>query len=162
MGRLARIQLVGPCALLIAVMAADAAAYALAQHPSSAFLWYLNLDFFSVFRKSRAALGEFGGVPFAQALILGGPLALAVLAGTLLRKNFCLAVASNLALVFGAFVAYSWLMWGRAGAQSASLVWATLPSNGTATLLAVLALTSIVSFFASHLIYFMALRSRAQ
>ena len=38
-------------------------AYALAQVPSSGFLWYLNLEVFAIFRSSRAALAELGNVP---------------------------------------------------------------------------------------------------
>ena len=66
MQRFARLQLVGPVVLFCAVLAAEAAAYALAQMPSSGFLWYLNPEVFSIFRRSRAALAELGNVPFAQ------------------------------------------------------------------------------------------------
>ncbi len=157
-----RIQLVGPCTLLTAVLAADAAAFALAQYPSSSFLWYLNLDVFSLFRKSRAAL-EFGGLPFAQALLIAGPIALVGFAGVAFKRNLCLAISSNLALVFSTFVVYSWLAWGRVGeVKSASLAWPALPSGGTSTMLAILALTSVASFATSHLLYFLALRTRAQ
>ncbi|MEW6641875.1 MAG: hypothetical protein AB1586_15330 [Pseudomonadota bacterium] len=162
MTKLARIQLVGPCTLLAAIIAADAAAYALAQSPSSSFLWYLNLDVFNVFRKSRAAL-DLGGLPFAQALLIAGPIALIGLAGAAFQKNLCLAISSNLTLVFAAFAVYSWLTWGRAGeTKSASLALIATPSGGTTTMLAVLALTSTASFVTSHLLYFLAMRSRTR
>src|SRR6266567_3594628 len=51
-----RLQLVGPLLLLCVVAAAESIAYALAHNPSSALLWYLNLEVFSIFRKSRVAL----------------------------------------------------------------------------------------------------------
>ena len=70
----ARLQLVGPVVLFCAVLAAEAAAYALAQMPSSGFLWYLNLEVFSIFRRSRAALAELGNLPFAQVLLIAGPM----------------------------------------------------------------------------------------
>jgi len=162
MGNLARIQLVGPCTLLAAVMAADAAAYALAQSPSSSFLWYLNLDVFGLFRKSRAAL-DLGGMPFAQTLLVAGPIALIGLAGRTFKKNLCLAISSNLAFIFAAFAIYSWLAWGRADeVKSASLALIATPSGGTSTMLAVLASTSIVSVVTSHLLYFISLRSHVR
>jgi hypothetical protein len=162
MRNLMRIQLVGPCTLLAAVAAADAAAYALAQYPSSSFLWYLNLDVFSLFRKSRAAL-DLGGVPFAQAFLLAGPIALIGFAGVAFRKSLCLAISSNLALVFSAFVVYNWLSWAQIGEiKSASLAWPAMSGGGTSTMLAILTLTSVVSFATSHLLYFFALRSGAR
>ncbi|MFB9269919.1 hypothetical protein ACFFWD_43510 [Bradyrhizobium erythrophlei] len=162
MGDLARIQLVGPITLLAAAMAADATAFELAQHPSSNLLWYLNLDVFNMFRKSRAAL-DLGGTPFALTFLIASPIAVIGFAGIALKKNLCLAISSNLALVFSAFVVYSWLVWGRAGeAKSASLAWITAPSSGTSTMLAILVLTSVASFATSHLLYFLMLRSHAK
>lgn len=161
MSNLARIQLVGPCTLLAAIGAADAAAYALAQNPSSSLLWYLNLDVFSLFRTSRAAL-DLGGIPFAQTLLIAVPIALIGLVGMGRRKNLCLAISSNLTLVYAAFVAYSWLTSGRLGqVKSASLALIAPPSNAASTVLVVLALTSLASCVTSHLFYFLALRPRA-
>ena len=39
-----RLQLVGPLLLLCAVAAAETLAYVLAENPSSAVLWYVNLE----------------------------------------------------------------------------------------------------------------------
>src|SRR5688572_32585680 len=110
----ARLQLIGPLVLFCAVLAAEGAAYALAQMPSSGFLWYLNLEVFSIFRRSRAALAEIGNLPFAQALLITGPMVAIGLVGLWLRQNLCLAISSNLSFCFAAFLAYNWYAWTSA------------------------------------------------
>ena len=114
MQRVARIQAVGPVVLFCALLAAEAAAYALAQMPSSGFLWYLNLEVFSIFRKSRAALWELGNLPFAQVLLIAGPMALIGLLGLSLKNNLYVAISSNLSFCFAAFLAYNWHAWTSA------------------------------------------------
>jgi hypothetical protein len=46
MSRLARLQFLGPLAVLVIVGAAEAAAFALARIPASETLWYVNLNIF--------------------------------------------------------------------------------------------------------------------
>src|SRR5262245_19251266 len=98
MPRLARLQLIGPVVLFGLLFAADAAAYALVLKPSSSFLWYLNLEVFSLFRKSRAAFGEIFNLPFAQVLFVAYPIALLGLIGVTFKRNLCLALSSNISL----------------------------------------------------------------
>jgi hypothetical protein len=161
MPRIARLQLIGPLVLFCAVLAAEAAAYALAQLPSSGFLWFLNLEVFGVFRRSRAALAEFGNIPFAQTALIVGPTVIVGLVGLWLRQNLCLALSSNLSFCFAAFLGYNWQSWsGAARVQSASLGFVHVPNDGTLWLFVVLAVTSSLSFVASHFLYFRALRSR--
>jgi hypothetical protein len=157
----ARLQLVGPVVLFSAVFAAEGAAYALAQMPSSSFLWYVNLEVFGIFRRSRAALAEFGNIPFAQALLVVGPILLLGTVGMWLKQNLCLAVSSNLSFCFAAFLAFNWHTWTSAvHVQSASLANVHVPNGETLWIFAVLAVTSTVSFVASHWLYVGALRSK--
>lgn len=158
--RIHRLQLVGPLALFAAVLAAEAAAYALAIAPSSAFLWYLNLEVFSLFRKSRILLSEFCNMPFAQILVMAGPMALVGMLGLLLRNNLFIAISSNLGFMLAAFVAYSWNVWNSYGHVTASLVSVHIPSGSAFYLLVVLALASFGSFLLSHATYFAAIRAR--
>ena len=72
---LARLQPVGPLVLFYTVGMTEAAAYALADAPLSALLWCLNLEVSGIFRKCRAFLADYGGLPFEQ-LMLAAPLAL--------------------------------------------------------------------------------------
>jgi hypothetical protein len=161
--RLARLQLVGPLVLLGFVLAADLAAYALSLKPSSGLLWYLNLEVFSLFRKSRAALGEYFNLPFAQTMFIAGPMVAVGLAGLMLKRNLGLAISSNLTLVFAAFVAYNWHSWSSIShLQAVSLSSVHVPMGGTFYLFVTLAATSLLSFGASHTLYFRALRADAE
>jgi hypothetical protein len=160
MSKLARLQVVGPLVLLSAVLAAELAAYALAVTPSSAFLWYLNFEVFSLFRKSRATLQDYGNIPFVQVLFIAGPTALIGLAGLMLKRNLLLAISSNVSLVFAAFLVYNWYSWSNiAQVHAASLLWVHVPTGNTLCLFVTLALTCLASFFASHIIYFRSLRA---
>ena len=162
MQRFARVQIMGPLVLFVAVLAAEAAAYALSEMPSSALLWYLNLEVFSLFRKSRAALAEVGNLPFAQVLFIAGPIVLIGIVGLSLKNKLCLAISSNLSFCFAAFVAFNWHAWTTAThVKAASLAFVQVSSGSTLLLIAALALTSLLSFGASHFLYFGALRSKA-
>lgn len=162
MQRFARIQLLGPLVLFCAALAAEGAAYALSEAPSSGFLWYLNLEVFSLFRRSRAALADFGNLPFAQVILIAGPMALIGIAGLLLKNKLCLAISSNLSFCFAAFLAYNWHAWtSTAHVKAASLIFVHIPSGGTLWMIVILAITSFLSFAASHLLYFGELRPGA-
>ena len=157
---LVRLQLAGPIALLVAVFGADSAAYALADAPSSAWLWYLNLEVFSIFRKSRTALSDICSLPFAQVILIAGPLACLACVGLALKRNLLTAVSSNLSFVYAAFVVYSWHHWHSFGTvKSASLAFAQVPTGTDLYLFIVMLLTSFASFAASHFLYFCAVRN---
>jgi len=53
MERSAKLQIIGPTALFLAVLAGECAAYALQMSPSSPTLWYLNLVWFGIFQRSQ-------------------------------------------------------------------------------------------------------------
>jgi len=159
---LSRLQLVGPIVLLCAALAADSAAYGLTQAPSSAFLWYLNLDAFNLFRKSRVILGQYFDFPFIQVLMIAGPLALVGLIGLALKRNLYLAIASNIGFTYAAFLAYSWYAWDNVGkVTSVSLAFVYAPTGDSLYLFVVLLTASFVSFVLSHFLYFRALRFEA-
>jgi hypothetical protein len=157
---LARLQLIGPFVLVCAVGAAEAASHALASDPSSALLWYLNLEVFSIFRKSGAFLDQYGSVPFAQILFVGF-LAVLVVIGLVRQSVLPVAIASNLSLVYAGFLLYSWHHWNSLGQfRAASLTPVQVPVGSTLYLFVSLLLTSFVSFAASHYFYLRLLRSR--
>jgi hypothetical protein len=157
-----KIQLMGPLVVAVAVLSAEGTAYALALTPSSSLLWYLNLEVFSIFRKSRSYLGDFAGMPFAQWLLIAGPIAALAVAGLASRQRLVTAIASNLSFVYAAFLAYSWFNWHSVGnLRSASLVWIQVPTATNAALFAVLFAAAFVSFAASHVMYFAEARRRA-
>jgi hypothetical protein len=59
---------------------------------------------FSLFRRSRWILSDAGSFPFAQLLLIAGPLALLAHLGAILRRNLLVAVASNLSLAYAGFL----------------------------------------------------------
>jgi hypothetical protein len=157
-----RLQLIGPAVLFCAALTAESAAYALTQAPSSAFLWYLNLEAFNLFRKSRTILTQYCDLPFAHVIMIAGPMALIGLAGLTLKRNLCLAISSNLSFTYAAFLAYSWYAWNNVGrVTSVSLASVYAPTGDALYLFVVLAVASLVSFVASHFLYLRALRSEA-
>lgn len=162
MDRLARLQLIGPIALVGAVLAADSAAYALALQPSSSLLWYLNLEVFSIFRKSRGLFGDFFALPFAQLLIFGLPLVLLAGLGLALKRNLMIAFSSNLSFGYAVLLAFSWHNWqGIAHVKATSLAWVHVPTGGSLYLIAILMLASFFSFAVSHVLYIRAARRGA-
>ena len=162
MRRLANLQLAGPICLLLAVTAAESASWALTQFPSSALLWYLNLEVFTLFRRSRWILSDAGSFPFAQLLLIAGPLVFMALLGLILRRNLLVAIASNLSLVYATFLLGSWYAWGTYGTiDSASLSLVHVPNGSNFYLFLVLFAASVASFSASHLLYIRALHKRA-
>jgi len=102
-----RLQLGGLLVFLGAGSAAETLACVLGESSSWAVLWYVNLEVFSIFRKSRVALFGYISLPFAQLLIIS-PLAFLALAGIALRRNLLIAVSSNLTLVCAGFLLFSW------------------------------------------------------
>ena len=159
MQKLIRLQLTGPLALFAALVVAETAAYGLAQYPSSAFLWYLNLDVFGLFRKSRLLMGEWGAIPFAQ-LALAAPFALMATLALVWRGRFLTALASTLSFVYAAFLGYAWAIWNfPLQAPQASLVPIAFPTGYDLYLFLTLGSAALVSFIATQLVYFRAVRS---
>jgi hypothetical protein len=155
-----RLQLIGPLILLCVVAAAETLAYALADFPSSALLWYLNLEVFSIFRKSRVVLSSYINLPFALLLIIS-PLAFLAMAGIALRRNLLIAISSNLAVGCAAFLFFNWHHWNSlARVRTASLAAVQMPTGNDLCLFALLLLGCLVSFVASHCFYVHLLRSR--
>lgn len=155
-----RIQIIGPLALLAAVLAAEAAAFGLGKAPTSAFLWYLNLEVFSALRRGGMLLpSELGALPFAQVVLVAG-LTLLGVAGVVLKRKLMVALSSNLSFVYAAFLLYGWHYWHSIGkVKSASLALVYAPVNSELWLFGVLLLASALSFAASHFLYFRSLRT---
>jgi hypothetical protein len=159
MQRAARLQLIGPFVLFGAVLAAETAAFALAAKPSSGFLWYLNLEIFGLFRKSRAVLGDLA-FPFAQLVLFAGPLLALTVLGHALRRNLMVALASNLSLFYAGFLFMSWHFWHTKGLKAASLAPMHVPNGNEFIWFVALLLASLLSAAASHLLYIRAVRAR--
>lgn len=162
MNRLAKLQLIGPAIVFAAVLAAEAAAYALAQNPTSEALWYVNLRLFGLFQQSHYTLDGYAGIPASDLFLVALPMLALGCAGLALRRRLMLALASNLSFVYAAFLLYSWyLTHPRALGPSlqASLATVALPRGPDLYLIAVLIVASLLSASISHIIYMRSVRA---
>ncbi len=110
-----KLQLAGPVGVIAAVACAEIGAHALGYWPSSALLWYLNLEVFryvqySFIAENGAAIGD-----FAQTLCVVVPLVALVCVGLITKIRLPLAIASNMSLVYSLLLLYgSYLVNGSA------------------------------------------------
>ena len=166
---LAKLQIVGPIVISAVILAEELAAYALGVKPSSEFLWYLNLQLFSIFQKSHYVFSGHFAFPYFQLLFVAVPLLLLTLFGLAFRRALLLAVASNLSLVYSCFLAYAWHTVESPSQQAASLAGLlpfttlnlsaqTLPAGPHAYVLMALLIPTLLSFTASHVMYIRAAR----
>src|SRR5882724_3575350 len=96
MGRLFKLQFLGPMALFVTTLCAELAARALEYAPSSEFLWFVNLRMFGIFQRSYAALSEL--VPVEGFQLFGVALPIFALAcfGLFAKSRLPLALATHL------------------------------------------------------------------
>jgi len=162
MTRLAKLQLLGPLALFVVVLGAEASAHALASAPTSEMLWYLNVKPFLIFQRSHYILSGWTSVPSSQLLLIALPIFLIACYGCLRRRALALALASNLSLAYAAFLAAAWNVIEKGVSLQASAVLVTLPSGPSLYTLLVVLGCSLLSFLASHLLYLGAVRGVAR
>lgn len=160
MTRSAKLQLAGPLALVCAILAAEAAAWALGQMPSSELLWYLNLRLFAGFQRSHGMISAYIDCDYAQLIAVAFPLFILALFGYLSRKQLVLAVTSNLSFVYAAFLVYAWSDLANVP-KTAAIASIGLPIGPDRYLFMILIGASSISFIVSHIIYLRSIRTRA-
>jgi hypothetical protein len=158
MGRLFKLQFLGPMALFVATLSAELAVRALAYAPSSEFLWFVNLKMFGIFQRSYSMLNDLVGIQNFQLLGIALPIFLLACYGLAARRRLPLAVASNLSFGYAALLLLSWQSPGPPTTQ-ASLGSIAIPSGAGFYVLTGILGTSLVSFAISHLLYLRAARS---
>ena len=169
MSKLAKLQLIGPVVLALAIVAAELAACFLAWKPSSAFAWYVNLELFGIFQRGHSVLGSNFNAPYLQLWLVAVPMLFLSLGGFALRSRLPIALASNLSFAYAFFLTYSWYGTRLPAPQSASLAseaYDTAFSFSALNLtfgphvfvLAVLLIPSLLSTTCSHLVYVRAVR----
>jgi hypothetical protein len=158
MDRFAKLQIIGPTALFVAVLAGEAAAYALQIAPSSTTLWYINLVWFGIFQRSYYALTGAVDIAYFQLLFVALPIFLLALYGLIFRRRLALAIASNVSLVFVSFVFFSWWAY-EPSMQQASLAVVSTPAGPDVYLCVALLGFSLLSFIVSHIAYLHDLRA---
>jgi hypothetical protein len=153
MNRLAKLQLIGPIFLFVAVLAAEAAAYALSAFPSSGPLWYVNLKLFGVFQRSYYVVDSYTDIPSFNLFFIALPILLLGCLGIIWRKRLLLAISSNLSFVYAGVLIHQWMLM-QPRALEASLTAIALPvADADLYLVATLLGVSLLSFCVSHFIY---------
>jgi hypothetical protein len=163
MMRLAKLQVVGPVCLFVAVLGAEGAAWALSHLPSSEILWFVNLRVFGIFQKSHYLLSSHVGIQYLQFFIVM-PMFVTACLGLVFNCRPLLPLASNLSFLYVAFLAYAWYL-VESSPQAASLATAsyhsaimTMPSGSDLCMFMALLAATLPSFAASHIAYFRAVR----
>src|SRR5258706_14270976 len=163
MTRLAKLQVVGPVCLFVAVLGAEGAAWALAHSPSSEILWFVNLRVFGIFQKSYYLLSSHVSIQYLQFFFVM-PMFVITCLGLVFNCRPLLPLASNLSFLYVAFLAYAWYL-VETPPQPASLAKAsyhssimTMPSGSDLCMFIALLAATLPSFAASHIAYFRAVR----
>jgi hypothetical protein len=150
--RLARLQFLGPVAVLLTVGAAEAAAFALARIPTSETLWYVNLKIFQVFQESAVTLQAPLDLPYPQFFLIALPLFTIATYGLLNKRSFPLALASHLSFVYAGFVFYC-LASSQMHPLTASIASFAVTNSPNIYLPLFLVGASLISFLISHYQY---------
>lgn len=155
----ARLQLIGPSLVSLAAVAAGVAARALAAHPGSQMLWYLNLEWFSFFERAWEALPQNLGVPYIM-VWLSLPALVVAWGGFLTQKRLVLAIGSNLSLIY--MIVLGCLSLGlNYSPQAASLQYVHMPTGPNLAVLLLLCVAAFISFAISHIVYVRTIFQRA-
>jgi hypothetical protein len=162
MNRIAKLQLIGPVALFLTVLAAEAAVFALSHNPTSELLWYINLKIFGIFQRSHYVISDLIAIPGAQLLFVALPILALAVYGLARSRAFALAIGSNLSFIYAGFLLVSWdPVNHNIFSREASLATSTIPSGTNLYTLMILIGTSLLSFVISHLLYVYAIRGKA-
>jgi hypothetical protein len=164
MTRLAKLQLIGPLAFLVAVMGAEGAAWALAQSPSSEVLWFINLRLFGLFQACYYLLSSQVSVPYFQ-FFFALSLFVAASLGLAFKSRLLLAASSNLSFLCVCFMAYACYL-VSSPPQAATLAQQSyhpaammMPSAPDLCMLLILLGATLPSLAASHILYFRSVRA---
>jgi hypothetical protein len=155
MALLAKLQWVGPVAVFTAIVAAEGAAFALDEFPSSKTLWRVNLELFGIFQKSHYFISSLGDIAHPQVIMVAMPLLSLAICGTILQKPLLVAMAGNLSCLYPSFLLYVWYANEHLPDEAlATLAAATKIAAGPDLLICSLLLgSSLLSLCASHIRY---------
>jgi hypothetical protein len=150
--RLGKLQLFGPLTVLLAVGAAEGAAFCLDRMPNSKLLWFLNLKVFAAFQVSYYLLGPILNFPYAQFFLIALPLFVISISGLCLKQRFLLALGSHLSLIYAGFLFYC-MTANQPSVLTASLTDIAVPKMPIILLVAVVG-PCLISFLVSQSQYF--------
>ena len=150
--RLAKIQFLGPAAVLLTVGSAEIAAFALSRIPTSETLWFVNLKIFQVFQASAFTLPPPLDIPCPQFSLIALPLFSMATYGLLTKRPFPLALASHLSFIYVGFLFYC-LASSQMHPMTASIATYVATNSSVVYLPVFLAGATLISFSVSHYQY---------
>jgi hypothetical protein len=155
MSRLARLQLIGPVVLLVAVAGAEGVGLALGHAPGSEALWYIHLNVFGPLRLGDHMLGTYMDTAHGQLYLIELPLFLLACGGVYSKCPLALAIATNLCFVHAVVLAYAGFVREPIGPG----LLARIGDVGVPQLYLYASLLgcALLSFAASHIVYFRAI-----
>jgi hypothetical protein len=156
MSGLAKLQLVGPLFLLFAAAGAEGVGLALTYAPGSEALWYIHLNVFGSFRLGDDMLSTYLDTAHGQLYLIDLPLFLLACGGLYSERPLALAIASNLCFVHAVVLAYAGFI--REPVRNAFLARIGDLAPPQLYLCASLLTCALLSFSASHVVYFRAIR----
>lgn len=151
MNRLFRLQFLGPLALFATTLCAELAARALEHHPSSEFLWFVNVRMFGIFQRSDAILSYFVPIDGFQFFGLVLPIFMLACFGLAAKSRPLFTVATHASVVYALFLVVSWQL-GAPTVTQASLITVAVPSGGQFVMATILG-ACLLSFVITHLLY---------
>lgn len=155
MGTWQRIQIIGVVSFILALLAAELAAFALWAMPASGFLWWLNLEVFQgVNALWRHVDGTFSLDYRYTISYLLGVLALSIWAH-IRRMRMAMALLSNVVFVMCGYMAFLWYR-SQTMARSADLSETVFQPNESGLLVTFLIVAALFGLVASHCVYFAA------
>jgi hypothetical protein len=157
MTRLFKLQFLGPLTLFAATLSAELAARALEYAPSSETFWYLNLRVFSLFQRSHTVLGAYVNVEGFQLFGIALPIFAMACIGLMVRSRLPLAVSTQCAVGYAAFLLLSWQP--KPIAQ-ASLSGFAVPTGEGFYLLSGILVSCLLSCLVTHWVYLRTSRER--
>src|SRR5215208_7016950 len=129
MTRLAKLQVLGPLALLLTVATAEISAYALSYHPSSELLWFLNLKVFLIFQRAHYVVGDVLTTPGAQFFFVALPIFSLACYGMIRKRTLPLALGSNFSFAYAALLLVWWNQIEKSASTQASLTLISVPTG---------------------------------
>ena len=145
------LQLVlGPSAVIISILGQEFAAHALAYAPASELSWYIGLGVFGPLRWADDILGFDLDVQHSQLCFVGLPLLFITAAWLRSNRLLLIAIADGLALLYVCFLAAIQIH------PLGSGPWRLSEVRGS-PMLFTLFICALLSFIASHIIYWRAI-----
>ena len=150
--RLFKFQFLGPLVLFLATLSAELAAQGLAYKPSSATLWYLNLEVFGLFQRSHSALAGYVNIDGLQLFGIALPIFALACVGLLMRSRLPLAISAQFSVGYAIFLLLSWQGPAPSSVQASLLAMAASSDDNFYMMVAILG-SCLLSAVISHILY---------